>query len=311
MRKIAIVHGGTSTEQAVSTVNAGCVEAALSRRGYQTFMVNYNRDMIESLYAIAPDLVWVCVQGKGHGDGTVQAALDFMGLNYTGSGALGAQIINDKILCKELFTVAGIRTPAWQTLSRAGYAARAFDFTGVGYPLVAKAPTQGASIGIELVMSADEHGKIEPVFVYDDPILIEKYIPGHMVTIGLLEREGTLAAFPPVGVRTDTEADRYELIKPDNPRPLVRIGLPPAVVAELEKAARAVFNVTRARDYARVDFMVSLDDGFPYALEINAVPGLRPPESALRCYFPKGAAEAGIGYDDMIETIALNALRKH
>ena len=109
--KITIVHGGTSTEQAHSTINAGHVEAALFRLGFQTTMICYDAAMIEGLRSLSPDMVWICVQGKGHGDGTIQAVLDFMKLPYTGSRTMGAALINNKIICKELFRGAGIRTP--------------------------------------------------------------------------------------------------------------------------------------------------------------------------------------------------------
>ncbi|MDR2500791.1 MAG: ATP-binding protein, partial [Treponema sp.] len=177
MKKIALIHGGTSTEQAVSTINAGHIEAALARQGYKTFMVTYNRDMVENLRSLAPDLAWVCVQGKGHGDGTVQSILDFMGIPYTGSRALGAQIINDKILCKELFKLAGIRTPDWRVISLGDYRSGKIDFSAFGYPFVAKAPTQGYSFGIELIESPGDLSKIDAVFAFDDPIYIEKFIP--------------------------------------------------------------------------------------------------------------------------------------
>ncbi|MDR0550926.1 MAG: hypothetical protein LBG72_02780 [Spirochaetaceae bacterium] len=306
--RIAIVHGGTSSEHNASTLNASYVEQSLTRRGYKTFLVDYNFSMIERLSAAAPDLVWVCVQGKGHGDGTVQSVLDFMKLNYTGSGALGAHIINDKILCKELFAAAGVRTPAWQTLSYAAYKAGNFDFSGLGYPVVAKAPSEGASYGIELILSHKDISKIEKVFAYEDPILIEKYIPGHAVTAGLLVRNGKLNVFPVVGIRKDREEDRYEIIKADNPGAVVRFDFTPDVNADIEKSARKIFDITRSRDYARVDFMVSMDDGLPYALEINAVPGLHPYSgSDLPSFFPLGALEAGIEYDDLLEIIVTTA----
>jgi D-alanine-D-alanine ligase-like ATP-grasp enzyme len=118
---IAIIHGGTSSESGISTSNAQFVEAALRHLGYPAENVHYDGAMIDRLRSLAPRGVFLCVQGKGHGDGTLQATLDFLGLPYTGSRTLGAAIINDKIVCKELFQYAGVRTPAWQVLSRADY----------------------------------------------------------------------------------------------------------------------------------------------------------------------------------------------
>jgi D-alanine-D-alanine ligase/UDP-N-acetylmuramate--alanine ligase len=308
MEKIAIIHGGFSTEQQISTQNACYVEAALSRLGYQPFMVNYNVDMIEELRKINPQLVWICVQGKGHGDGTIQSVLDFLGIKYTGSGAMAAQIINNKIVCKKLFDISGVRTPAWQVLSRSDYQTGSFDFSGIGYPFVAKAPTQGGGFGIELVMSSDEHGKIAHVFDYDDPILIEKYICGDMTTVGLLHRNNQLEIFPAVGVESTKNKNDPELIKFDIPRSIKRSNFKLSLESEITDFAKKVFNITCAKSYARVDFMVSDDQEISYVLEINAVPGLKPKDNNMPSLFPIGASEAGIDYDNMIESIVLDAL---
>jgi D-alanine--D-alanine ligase len=309
--KIAIVHGGASAERVMSTASAVCVKAALARLGHSAYLTDYDKDLVSKLNDGKPDLVWVCVQGKGHGDGTVQAILDFLGLPYTGSGALSAQIINDKTVSKELFRDAGIRTPEWQTLSRADYEAGRFDFSGFGYPFAAKAPTQGDSIGIALIKSVAELGAVAPVFEYDDPVLIERFIPCHFVTSGLLERDGELRVFPAMGVLTENADDRDALILSDCPRPFVRCDFDKGLEDEIADLARRAFCATRARDYARVDFALSLDDGKPYVLEINAVPGLRPTGDALPGYYPLGAAEAGIKYDEFIETIVKSALARN
>jgi D-alanine--D-alanine ligase len=295
--KIAIVHGGTSAERASSTVTAGHVEAALSRLGYQTTMIHYDAAMIERLCALNPDLVWICVQGKGHGDGTVQAVLDFLGFPYTGSRTMGAAVINDKIICKELFRGAGIRTPDWQTISFDEYRSGRFT-VNIGYPFVAKAPTQGYSFGIEMINGPEELPNMESVFAYDDPIFIEKFIPGHNATIGFLAGPETVTVFPPVGHALDGDKENYTLVKAGSPAPVVLRQYPESLAAELRSLAGKVFVLTRAEIYGRLDFRVSCEDGLPYVLEINAVPGLRP-TGAYAC----GACLCGIDYDTMMETI--------
>jgi D-alanine--D-alanine ligase len=296
--KIAIVHGGTSAEKDSSSVTAFHVETALSRLGYQTAMIHYDVAMVERLRALNPDLVWICVQGKGHGDGTVQGVLDFLGFPYTGSRTMGAAIINDKIICKELFRGAGIRTPDWQTVTFDEYRSGRFT-VNIGYPFVAKAPTQGYSFGIELINAPEDLSKIESVFAYDDPIFIEKFIPGHNVTIGFLAGPENMTVFPPVGHALDGDKENYALVKAGSPAPVVLRQYPESLAAELRSLAEKTFVLTRAETYGRVDFRISCEDGLPYVLEINAVPGLRP-TGAYVC----GAGLCGINYDTMIETIA-------
>jgi D-alanine-D-alanine ligase/UDP-N-acetylmuramate--alanine ligase len=301
--KVAIIHGGTSTEEAVSTRNALYVEKVLSRIGYETELVLYDHAMPEKIRQNAPDVAFICVQGKGHGDGTVQAMLDFFKIPYTGSQTLGAAIINDKIVSKELFERAGIPTPPWQSLSLADFKAGNFDFSRIGFPLVAKAPTQGGSFGIELIKSAEDIPKIESVFAYDDPILIEKFIYGRFVTLGLLRRNGVLEIFPLVENASDPPTPKSELILFNRPFSYKPSDAPDHIKAKLTAISRQVFAVSRAKDYARVDFMVGEDDNRPYVLEINAVPGLK-----RESFFPYGAALHGITEDELVETILQNAV---
>jgi D-alanine-D-alanine ligase/UDP-N-acetylmuramate--alanine ligase len=300
--KVVIVHGGTSTEKAVSTRNALHVEEMLSRLGYETELVLYDSAMPENLRLAAPGAVFVCVQGKGHGDGTIQAMLDFYKIPYTGTKTLGAAIINNKIVSKELFERAGIPTPLWQSLSLADYRAGKFDFSRIGFPLVAKAPTQGGSFGIELIKSAEDIPKIESAFAYDDPVLIEKFIYGRFVTLGLLRVNGALETFPPVEKASDPPVPKSELVLANSRFIFKPSDLPDRVKTEIDAIGRRVFTVSRAKDYARVDFMISDEDGHPYVLEINAVPGLK--HGSL---YPYGAGLRGFKDEEIIEAILRNA----
>lgn len=304
--KICVVHGGTSTEQAVSTLNATYIADALTAHGYETEMVSYEGDIMGKLRASRPDAVYLCVQGKGHGDGTLQAMLDYLNIPYTGSHVTGAAVINNKIICKELFIYAGIRTPQWLTLNKCAFDERRYDFSPIGYPFVAKAPTQGGSYGIQLISSPADIDKISDVFPYDNPILIERFITGRFATIGLLETKSGLITLPCVesdGANMDTDVNRpYRLIVFSDKFAVRKADFPVPVLQEMDDLARRAFTVTRAKGYARVDFMVSREDDLPYVLEINAVPGLKP-----QSLYPQASMIAGITYVDMIEDILLNA----
>jgi D-alanine-D-alanine ligase/UDP-N-acetylmuramate--alanine ligase len=299
--KVSIVHGGTSTEAAVSTRNATHVGEVLSRIGHETELVLFDESLPEKLRLEPPDVVFVCVQGKGHGDGTIQAMLDFLKIPYTGSKTLGAAIINDKIVSKELFERAGIPTPSWQILSRADFKAGNFDFSPIGFPLVVKAPGEGGSFGIELIKSEKDIPKIEAIFDYDDPILVEQFVQGYFVTVGLLKRKGVLETFPPV--ESGEGALDQGLVLFQNAFSRKPSAVPRSLRADLDAISRRVFEVSRAKDYARVDFMIDGKDGRPYVLEINAVPGLKP-----ESFFPYGAALCGIAEDEFMETILKNAV---
>ena len=303
---VAIVYGGTSSEAAASAKNAGSIEKVLRARGYDVRMLEFGRDMIRTLRREKADIVYVCVQGKHHGDGTLQAMLEHVGIPFTGSGARAAALINDKILCKLLFDHEGIPTPRWAMLTREQYERGAFDYESFGWPFVAKAPTQGGSFGIELIRSAADLEKIGPIFGYDDPILLEQFVDGDFYTVGLFERRGELVTLRCVeGVETlaGAQVERKNSLTLFTGEYATR---PPCLDGEtlrrMERTAEQVFKITGARGVGRVDFMVCRDTGEFYVLEINAVPGLKR-ESLM----PREAEYSGVCYEDMVEDILLSA----
>lgn len=302
---VGIVYGGTSSEAGASAKNAAAIEQVLLAKGYDVRMLEYGQNMIQTLRENKTDIVYLCVQGKHHGDGTLQAMLDHERIPYTGSKAQAAMLINDKILCKLLFDRCGIPTPKWTILSSEEYR-NGFDYEKLGFPFVAKAPTQGGSFGIELIRSRDELNKINNVFPYDDPILLEEFIEGGFYTVGLYEKDNRLVTLKCVegvelsgGVRAKNDitlfTGEYGIEIPT---------LPDSVTEEMRRLAVQVFKVTGAEGYARVDFMVSDKTGRPTVLEINAVPGLKR-ESLM----PRQAEYSGVLYEDMIEDILLSALK--
>jgi D-alanine-D-alanine ligase/UDP-N-acetylmuramate--alanine ligase len=202
-----------------------------------------------------------------------------------------------------MFEQAGIPTPPWQSLSLADYRAKTFDFSHIGFPLVAKAPSQGGGFGIAFIKSEKDISKIENIFVYDDPVLIEKFVCGRFVTVGLLRRNGVLETFPTLEVVSDPPLAKTELDLFEGRYTIMPANLPECLDIELASLSRQVFTVTRAKGYARVDFMLHEEDDRPCVLEINAVPGMKP-----ESFYPHGAALHGISENELIETILNDAV---
>lgn len=306
--RVGIVYGGTSQERFASEKNAKDIDAALRSRGYETRLIEYGRDVLGEIKRAGADVVYVCVQGKGHGDGTIQGMLEHEGIPFTGSGMRAACLINDKILCKLLFDRVGIRTPRWDMLTRERYEKGDYPYQELGYPFVAKAPTQGGSFGIALIRGEQDLPRIADIFQYDDPILLERYIRGRFYTVGLFEGEEGLVRLPVVeGLDLDLEkTDEKEdsMITFLGNYGIRKHELSAECTEEMERMALKIFEVTQARGLARVDFMVSDEDGLSYALEINAVPGLK--RASL---MPQAAELAGIEYEDMIEDILKASLK--
>ena len=304
---IAIIYGGSSSERKCSEANAHAVCESLLRMNHAVEMIHYDKDMLRKLTDSPPELVFLCVQGKHHGDGTLQAILDFLGIPYTGSGAAAAALINDKILCKMVFDRYGRPTPDWFSLTKREYESGSADIGRIGYPFVAKAPTQGMSFGIALVKGSDTADNVYTAFEFDDPILCESFIDGKACTVGVLEEGEKLTALPCLEMQDKRidRSDEFMLMYGDCSIELCT--LESSVIEDMQNTAKAVFRETGAHDYARIDFMVDASTGAFYVLEINAVPGLKPEESFL----PVAAHMAGIEYDELIERIILNAKRRY
>lgn len=296
---VSVVYGGKEEGEA-SAKNARDIAEVLSARGYTVHLMEFGRDIISKLKELRTDVVYVCVQGKGYGDGTLQGMLEHEGIPFTGSGMRAACLINDKILCKLLFDRAGIPTPKWDILTRKQYMKGDYPFEEFGFPFLAKAPTQGGSYGIEIIRSMKDIDLIGNVFAFDEPIMIERFIKGKNYTVGFYESNGQVVTLPVAEV-----VDLSEEVNAEDDLSIItvkceakRCDLPPALAENISRTAKKVFEVTGAKGLARVDFILDEKEQLPYVLEINAVPGLK--RSSL---MPEEAELAGIVYEDVIEDV--------
>ncbi len=302
---VSVVYGGKEEREA-SAKNANDISEVLESLGYTVHLIEFSRDTISKLKELRTDVVYVCVQGKGYGDGTLQAMLEHEGIPFTGSGMRAACLINDKILCKLLFDRMSIPTPKWDILTKKQYSEGNYPFEAFGFPFLAKAPTQGGSYGIEIIRSMNDIDLIGNVFAFDDPIMIEHFIKGENYTVGIYERNGQVIVLPVVKVvnlSKGNSEDDLSIIMGDCT--VKECGLPPELTENISRTARQVFDVTGAKGLARVDFMLDEKEQKPYVLEINAVPGLK--KTSL---MPEEAVLADIRYEDMIEDILKSALQE-
>ena len=308
---VSVVYGGKEEREA-SAKNAKDITDALISRGYTVHLLEFGENIISKLQELGTDVVYVCVQGKGYGDGTLQGMLEHEGIPFTGSGMRAACLINDKILCKLLFDRVGIPTPKWDILTKKQYFEGNYPFEEFGFPFLAKAPTQGASCGIEIISSMDDIPNIANVFSFDNPILLERFIFGNYCTVGFYERHGQVITLPavkfvhPAGLDNTEESESLFLTAQVPGKHTVKeCGFSAELEECILRTAEKVFDVTGARGLARVDFMLEKKTQIPYVLEINAVPGLR-----RASFLPQEAALAGIQYEDMIEDILKSALQE-
>ncbi|TWH49282.1 hypothetical protein [Sporomusa sp. KB1] len=305
---IAVVHGGASSESAISTKNAGYIAATLEENGHIVSLLEFDENIYMNLQKRKPQLVFIAVQGKYHGDGTLQSICEHLRLAYTGSKSTAAAIINDKCLCKKICAYHGIRTPAFIYVNKQTFwATPKVELLEkiekvMSYPVVAKAVTQGGSYGIEYIQSRDDYEKIAQTFNYDDEIIIEQFIKGKFVTTPILEIEKvpialtTVSGENVIGKQKDIVLFNKDFI-------VKEADLSTEQKEELEKISIEVFDIVNAKNYARIDYMIEEETQLPYFIEINAVPGLKP-----ESFYPQAAAKYGLSFNNLIEIIVKNEL---
>jgi len=301
--------GGLSEEREVSLRSGAGVYDALKKSGYQVKALDMNRDNLWKIKEMNPDVVFIALHGKYGEDGTVQGYLDILGIPYTGSGAETSAICMNKVTTKKIFGYEGIPTADFLIIKKHEYDRERLDSAGIaarlGLPLVVKAPTQGSSIGIYIVrQEADIAGFIEQAFVYDDEILLEKFIEGPQLTVTVIGNESP-QVLPIIEITAANEFYDYESkYTPGKCEHIIPARISSALSQKVTEISENVYTTFKCRGYARVDFMIDTDEN-PYVLEINTIPGM-----TAMSLVPDAARAGGIEYTDLCDRIVKLALQK-
>jgi D-alanine-D-alanine ligase len=299
--KVAVMFGGRSAERAVSLKSGAMVLAALQSRGVDAHAFDPASRGLDELKKEGFQRVFIALHGRHGEDGTLQGALELLGIPYTGSGVLASALAMDKWRTKLIWQASGVSTPRYELL-KAG-----MDFKAVaqrlGLPLMVKPASEGSSVGMSKVRAAADLEEAWTLAANYDPLVIaEQFIEGAEFTAGILGRD-TLPL-----IRLETPRDFYDYeakYLANDTRYIVPCGLP----AEAENAIRAealrAFDAIGCRAWGRADVMVDRQ-GKPYFLEINTSPGMT--DHSL---VPMAARHAGISYEDLclrvLQSAGLNA----
>ncbi len=246
----------------------------------------------------AADLVFLGLHGADGEDGRLQAMFDIAGIPYTGSGHLASALAMDKETAKRLMAAAGVRVAEGVNVTRANAHAPA-PFL----PCVVKPRSGGSSVGTSIAHSEQEYADALALgFAYSDELLVERYIKGREIDVGVLAGE----ALPPIEIKPKSGFFDYENKYQDGatdeicPIP----GLPAGWDEALREAALKVWEALGLEVYARMDFIVDAEDRV-WCLEANTLPGMTPAS-----LLPKEARVAGIGYNELCEKIIEESLRR-
>jgi D-alanine-D-alanine ligase len=305
--RILVLKGGDSSEREVSLSSGGRVTAALRTRGHDVTEADPSGDALAVLPAAkAVDVVWLALHGGAGEDGTIQALFDLAGVRYTGSGHLASALAMDKDLSKIVFRAAGVPTADWWML-RAGadtdwktpaFASRMTKL--LGSPIVVKPSKQGSTVGLSIVKATEPLAPaIAEAFKHDDEVMLEAFVPGRELTVGIL---GDWVM--PVGeIIPKHEIYDYECkYTPGMAEEIFPAAIPPTVRDEAQRLTRLAYTALKLKGCARIDFRLHPDGGL-FCLEANTLPGM-----TGTSLVPQAAQADGIGFPELCERIALDAL---
>jgi D-alanine-D-alanine ligase len=287
--KVAVLFGGRSAEREVSLKSGGMVLAALRRAGVDAHPFDPRDRGLEELARERFDRVFIALHGRYGEDGTMQGALELLGIPYTGSGVLASALAMDKWRTKLVWQAAGVPTPRYELLSANT------DFAAVvsrlGLPIMVKPANEGSSIGMTKVKRADALDEAYALAANYDPLVIaEQFIDGVELTGGILGRE----ALPLIRLETPRDFYDYEAkYIADDTRYILPCGLPEDQERAVRAAGLRAFDTLGCRGWGRVDLMLDRA-GNPYFLEVNTSPGMT--DHSL---VPMAGRHAGIPFEEL------------
>ena len=288
--KIVVLAGGISTERAVSLVTGTGVCHALRENGHRAILV----DLFLGLEEVPADLVFLGLHGMDGEDGRIQAALDLLGVPYTGAGHLASAVAMDKAVSKQILDACGISTPKWRLLSYGLDEAEPLAQT-LPMPCVIKTIGGGSSLGVYLPEDRTELKRaLEEVLRYGAKVLAEERIYGRELTVAVLgDRWLPAVETVPAGKEFDYVA-KYQAGAAVETCPA---DVPPAVMQAAGELALRTHRALGLEVYSRTDMILD-KDGNLWVLEANSLPGMTP-----NSFVPKEAAAVGMSYNQLCEEI--------
>ncbi|TDX30266.1 D-alanine--D-alanine ligase [Modicisalibacter xianhensis] len=298
--RVVVLYGGESAEREVSLVSGAAVLASLQRSGVDARGYDLAAGGLSGLEALAPDRVFIAMHGRGGEDGTLQGALELLGIPYTGSGVLASALGMDKQRTKQIWQALGLPTPESIILSPDA------DWSAVverlGLPMVVKPVHEGSTLGITIVDSLEAlQAAYREAARYDAAVMAERFIRGEEYTVSLLGD----TELPAIRVEVPSGFYDYEAKYHSNE---TLYHLPCGLEASTEQAlatlCRQAFDAVGGRGWGRVDVMRDAEGRF-WLLEVNTVPGMT--DHSL---VPQSAAHAGLGFDALVLRILATSLER-
>jgi D-alanine-D-alanine ligase len=306
--KVAVLMGGHSAEREVSLMSGGGVLQALRSRGVDAHAFDPAERDLSELRREGFERCFIALHGRFGEDGTVQGALELLGIPYTGSGVMASSISIDKVMTKRVWLAEGLPTPRYQLLHRGHYSREQVLAVpdDLGLPVIVKPAREGSSIGVAKVQGYSEMGAaVEAASQLDADVLCEQFIAGDEVTCPVMGSGDSARALPVIRiVAPEGNYDYQNKYFTDDTKYLVPCGLPAGEEQAIQEIVLKAYRVLGCRGWGRVDVMVDAATRQPYLLEINTSPGM-----TGHSLVPMSARAAGISYEDLcLQLLASAAL---
>ena len=298
--KVAVMFGGDSAERAVSLNSGKAVLDALVRQGVDAYAFDPKDQNLHQVVEQGFDRVFIVLHGRGGEDGSLQGALNYMGVPFTGTDSQGSAFAMDKVRSKYLFLGANIPTAPFKVVLKGDEIDYSSLLSELNNRVMVKPANEGSSIGMSEASSISElQQAIDKAFEYDDEVLIEQWITGREITVSIINNK----AFPVIEMRTPHEFYDYDAkyVSGDTeylcPAPLTD-----ELTAQAQAVAERTFNIVGGKSWGRVDMIIDENNQIN-VLEVNTVPGMT--ETSL---VPKSAAANGVSFEQLVLGILVESL---
>lgn len=302
--KVGVLFGGRSAERDISLLSGAGVLKALQEQGVDAHAFDPAQRSLAELATEKFDRVFIALHGRYGEDGTLQGALEQLGIPYTGPGVLASAIAMDKAMTKRVWLHSGLATPDFYMLSANSDWKAVAD--RLGLPLIVKPAHEGSTLGLTKVMSVDQLPAAYTLAAkFDKAVMAEQFISGMELTCPVMGYGDTAQALPVVRiVAPDANYDYQNKYFSDETRYICPSELPPEQEKQIQELVLQSYKTLGCRGWARADVMVRESDNQPFLLEINTSPGM-----TNHSLVPMSAAIAGMPYEKLcVEILRMAAL---